>query len=76
MIDSPDRVEYVHNKAKDLASVHVLQIGAVTKQQKGEELADIEGMIQAGIPAISEDGKSVMKSCEAVQRSHGNRCKA
>ena len=60
VIDSPDRVEYVHNKAKDLAPVHVLQIGAVTKQQKGEELADIEGMIQAGIPAISEDGKSVM----------------
>ncbi len=60
VIDSQDRVEYVHNKAKDLAPVHVLQIGAVTKQQKGEELADIEGMIQAGIPAISEDGKSVM----------------
>ena len=60
VIDSPDRVLYVTNKAKELAPVHVLQIGAVTKQQKGEELADIEGMIQAGIPAISEDGKSVM----------------
>lgn len=60
VIDSPDRVEYVHNKAKNLAPIHVLQLGAVTKQQKGEELADIEGMIQAGIPAISEDGKSVM----------------
>ena len=60
VIDSPDRVLYVTNKARELAPVHVLQIGAVTKQQKGEELADIEGMIQAGIPAISEDGKSVM----------------
>lgn len=60
VIDCADRVQYVHNKAKELAPVHVLQIGAVTKQQKGEELADIEGMIQAGIPAISEDGKSVM----------------
>lgn len=60
VIDSPDRVQYVHNKAHELAPVHVLQIGAVTKQQKGEELADIEGMIEAGIPAISEDGKSVM----------------
>lgn len=60
VIDSPDRVEYVHNKAKTLAPIHVLQLGAVTKQQKGQELADIEGMIQAGIPAISEDGKSVM----------------
>ena len=51
---------YVTNKAQELAPIHVLQIGAVTRQQKGEELADIEGMIQAGIPAISEDGKSVM----------------
>src|SRR5699024_5108496 len=60
VIDSPDRVLYVTNKAKELAPVHVLQIGAVTKQQKGEELAGIDGMIQAGIAAISEDGKSVM----------------
>ena len=60
VIDSPDRVLYVTNKAQELAPIHVLQIGAVTRQQKGEELADIQGMIQAGIPAISEDGKSVM----------------
>lgn len=60
VIDSADRVNYVHNKAKELAPIHVLQIGAVTKQQKGTELADLEDMIKAGIPAISEDGKSVM----------------
>ena len=62
VIDCADRVNYVHNKAKELAPIHVLQVGAVTKQQKGEELADIEGMIKAGIPAISEDGKSVMNT--------------
>lgn len=62
VIDCADRVNYVHNKAKELAPIHVLQIGAVTKQQKGEELADIEDMIKAGIPAISEDGKSVMNT--------------
>ncbi len=72
VIDSPDRVLYVTNKAKELAPVHVLQIGAVTKQQKGEELADIEGMIQAGIPAISEDGKSVM-NVKLYKGSYGNR---
>ena len=55
VIDSPDRVSDVHNKALELAPVHVLQIGAVTKDQKGETLADIEGMIEAGIPAISEE---------------------
>jgi dihydroorotase len=40
----------------------VFQIGAVTKGQKGAELSDIEGMVEAGCPAISEDGKSVMNA--------------
>ncbi len=62
VIDNPDRVEYVHNKAKQLAPIHVLQSGTVTKGQKGEELSDIIGMAKAGIPAITEDGKSVMNS--------------
>ncbi|MGI6095553.1 MAG: dihydroorotase [Lachnospiraceae bacterium] len=62
VIDSRDRVEYVHEKARTMSPIHVLQIGAVTKGQKGEELADIEGMVQAGAPAISEDGKSVMNA--------------
>ena len=62
VIDEGDRVRYVHNKAAELAPVHVLQIGAVTKGQAGERLADIEGMIKQGIPAISEDGKSVMNA--------------
>ncbi|MDD7740200.1 MAG: dihydroorotase [Lachnospiraceae bacterium] len=62
VIDSPDRVDYVANKAKQFSPIHVLQAGAITKGQKGEELADIEGMADAGIPAISEDGKSVMNA--------------
>ena len=62
VIDSPDKVAYVQNKAKQVAPVHVLQIGAVTREQKGEEISDIRGMAEAGIPAISEDGKSVMNA--------------
>lgn len=58
--DKPDVISYVHHKAEDVGIVHVLQAGAVTKGQKGEELSDIAGMVKAGIPAISEDGKSVM----------------
>ena len=37
--------------------VNVLQAGAITQGMKGEELSDIEGMVRAGAPAISEDGK-------------------
>ena len=62
VIDSPDRVAYVHHKAKQYAPVHVLQVGAITRGMQGEELSDIEGMADAGIPAISEDGKSVMNA--------------
>lgn len=58
--DDKLNVRYVHNKAKANGSVHVLQVGAVTKGQEGKELADIRGMAEEGSPAISEDGKSVM----------------
>nr|MCR5083839.1 dihydroorotase [Parasporobacterium sp.] len=57
--DSVDTVKYILDKAAD-AKVNVLPIGAVTKGQQGKELADIKGMKEAGICAISEDGKSVM----------------
>lgn len=60
--DCADVVNYVHGKAKSGACINVLQVGAVTKGQKGEELADIEEMVKAGSPAISEDGKSVMNA--------------
>ncbi len=62
VVDNPDVVNYVHNKAEAVGAVHVLQVGAVTKGQQGKELSDIRGMYKAGIPAISEDGKSVMNS--------------
>lgn len=60
--DNADVVGYVHRKAADGRCINVLQVGAVTKGQLGEELSDIAGMVQEGSPAISEDGKSVMNS--------------
>ena len=60
--DSKEVVSYIINKAKEVAPINVLVVGAVTKGQAGNELADIEGMKEAGIVAISEDGKSVMNA--------------
>lgn len=60
--DCVDVVNYVHNKSKEAGLTRVLQVGSVTKGMLGEELSDIEDMYKAGIPAISEDGKSVMNS--------------
>ena len=62
VVDNADVVNYVHNKARTVGVVNVLQVGAVTKGQKGKELSDIEGMAAVGIPAISEDGKTVMNA--------------
>ena len=69
-IDNPDRVNYVHNKAAQVSGIHVLQAGAATMGEKGTELADIAGMVKAGIPAVSEDGKSVMNTalCKEAMR--------
>lgn len=62
VIDTKELVESVHRRAEKESPVHVIQLGAVTKGQEGEELADIAGMAEAGCHAISEDGKSVMNA--------------
>lgn len=59
--DSKEVIEDIYKRAEK-AKCHVLQVGAVTKGQMGICLADIRGMKEAGICAISEDGKSVMDS--------------
>lgn len=61
VIDSLESVKDLLKRA-DCSPVHILPIGACTIGQEGKELADIEGMKDAGIVALSEDGKSVMDS--------------
>lgn len=58
--DCPEMIRKVLEIAEKDSPIHVYPVGAVTKGQMGEELTDIEGMVQAGAKAISEDGKSVM----------------
>jgi len=62
VIDDGEKVARVHERAEGESLTHVIQLGAVTRGQKGEELADIRGMAQAGCHAVSEDGKSVMNA--------------
>ena len=56
------KVREVMERAKRESLTNVIQLGAVTRGQKGEELADINGMAENGCHAISEDGKSVMNA--------------
>ncbi len=61
-IDSKETVEFVQNRAKEKAIVNILVVGSITKELEGEELANIEDMVELGICAISDDGRTVQNS--------------
>ncbi|MBC7385680.1 MAG: dihydroorotase [Cryobacterium sp.] len=60
--DTPYVTAYIREKAKAVAACKVHIVGAVTKGLKGEELAEIGGMVREGAVAISDDGMPVMNS--------------
>lgn len=62
VIDSAESYKLLEDIISKDAVVNVHPVGAVTKGQNGEELAEIEKMASLGMLAISEDGKSVMDS--------------
>lgn len=62
VVDSAETVKYIIEKAKQVGLTNVLPVGAVTKRMAGMEITDIKELKEAGICAISEDGKSVMNS--------------
>lgn len=53
---------YIKYRAQQVNLCKVHPIGSITKGEKGEELAEIGKMAQAGAVAISDDGRSVMDS--------------
>jgi len=62
VVDNTAVVEYIVNKSRNQAYCRVLPIGAATKGQKGQELAEIGLMAEAGIVAISDDGRPIERS--------------
>ena len=60
--DNATVTSYIVERARRLSPVNVFPIGAITKGSAGEELASIGAMKQAGIVAISDDGRPVMNS--------------
>jgi len=58
--DNPSITSYIISEAKRSSPALVFPIGAVTREQKGETLAEIGEMVEAGIVGISDDGKPVM----------------
>jgi dihydroorotase len=60
--DNATVTSYIVDRAARHAVVNVLPIGAITKGSAGEELSSIGSMKQAGIVAISDDGRPVMNA--------------
>ena len=56
VIDNSALVKAMQKRAEEDAVVHVEIIGAVTKGQQGEEMAEMGDMVQAGAIAFSDDG--------------------
>jgi dihydroorotase len=54
--------EYILRQAREKACTHVFPIGAVTKELKGESLAEIGELKEAGVVALSDDGKPLMNA--------------
>src|SRR5207245_11463237 len=60
--DNATVTSYIVDRARKSALTNVFPIGAITKGSEGEELAAIGSMKNAGIVAISDDGKPVMNA--------------
>lgn len=57
--DNRVTIEYILKKASEAGYARVYPIGAITKELKGEELAEMGDMAAAGAVAFSDDGKTL-----------------
>ena len=56
VVDNSALVRSMIKRAEDVGLINIKIIGAVTKNQKGQELAELFDMIDAGVVAFSDDG--------------------
>ena len=57
--DNASVTRFIVDRAKTTGSVRVWPIGAASVGSKGEAIAEIAGMKEAGIVAVSDDGKPI-----------------
>ncbi len=61
-IDNKAVVDYVKDKARKRGIIRVLPIGCISKGRRGEELAEMGELAQAGVVAYSDDSDPVRDS--------------
>ncbi len=60
--DTAEICEYERRRGEEVGLVDVVPIGAVTRGELGERLADIAGMGAVGVRMFSDDGRCVARS--------------
>lgn len=60
--DNASVTRFIIDKAREAGLARVYPVGAITRESKGEELAEMAEMKQAGAVAVSDDGRPVMDS--------------
>ncbi|WP_028595798.1 dihydroorotase [Paenibacillus assamensis] len=73
VIDTPETVQFIHDKTKSEGIVKVLPYGAITKNELGRELTDFEGLKEAGVIGFTDDGVGVQSAQmmkDAMARAH------
>jgi len=68
VIDDKSVALYVRRKAEEQGSCRVYPVGSITKGQKGETLTEMGELMEAGCPAMSDDGMPV-RNGEVMRRA-------
>jgi dihydroorotase len=71
--DDPSVTRYILRKAEAAGLARVYPVGCITVGQKGERLAEIGALVDAGCVAVSDDGRPVASS--AVMRRAMEYCR-
>ena len=57
--DDPSTIAWINDRAAETSCVNILATGAISKNLEGQELAPIGSLAQAGVVAITDDGRCV-----------------
>ncbi len=60
--DNPSVTEYILSRAQDVGLARVYPVGAVSRGLEGQAMAEIGEMVEAGVVAVTDDGKPVVNS--------------
>ncbi len=66
--DNASVTEYILEETKKVGRVNVFPIGCISREQRGEELAEMGELVSAGCVGFSDDGKPVMNA-ELMRRA-------